>query len=55
MKRDLNDAEIIENNKIDNIQNVINWISVELWKDEEDLKNARSKIKEWILEYYSKN
>jgi hypothetical protein len=24
MKRDLNDAEIIENNKIDNIQNVIN-------------------------------
>ena len=51
MKKDLEDIETLENNKMENIQNIINWIAEELWKDEIDLRNARTKITEWVLEF----
>lgn len=50
--QEINDTK---NREQQNIQNIINWIMDELWQTEDDIKQARLLIKEWVLEAMNEN
>jgi hypothetical protein len=50
--QEINDTK---NREQQNIQNIIDWIMDELWQTEDDIKQARLLIKEWVLEAMNEN